>query len=144
MAQAQQGDKVLVHYTGKLEDGTVFDTSDNRDPLQFSIGSGNVIPGFEAAVIGMSPGDSKTTTIPSAQAYGPYREDMVVQIDRQQVPSEIPLEIGQRLQIQQQGGQAIPVTITAMSDAAVTLDANHPLAGENLTFDIKLVDLEKA
>ncbi|MGF1497229.1 MAG: peptidylprolyl isomerase [Elainellaceae cyanobacterium] len=144
MAQAQQGDKVLVHYTGKLEDGTVFDTSADRDPLQFSIGGGNVIPGFEAAVVGMSPGDSKTATIPSTQAYGPYRQEMVVQIDRQQVPSDIPLEIGQRLQIQQQGGQAIPVTVTEMSDAAVTLDANHPLAGEDLTFDIQLVDLEKA
>jgi peptidylprolyl isomerase len=142
MGQAKHGDTVKVHYTGKLEDGTVFDSSADRDPLEFTIGAGNIIPGFEKAVVGMNPGDSKTEVIPTEQAYGPYMEEMVVTIDRQQMPAEIAPEVGQQLQIQQPDGQVLPVIITDVSDGTVTLDANHPLAGENLTFDIRLVEIE--
>ncbi|ASC71939.1 putative FKBP-type 16 kDa peptidyl-prolyl cis-trans isomerase [Halomicronema hongdechloris C2206] len=142
MAQAQKGDTVLIHYTGKLTDGTVFDSSVERGPLQFDIGAGNVIPGFETAVIGMSPGDSKTETIGSDQAYGPHRDEMVVVVDRQQIPDEIPLNIGQQLQLQgPEGRPPLPVLVTEVSDGKVTLDANHPLAGEDLVFDIELVDI---
>jgi peptidylprolyl isomerase len=138
---AKHGDTVKVHYTGKLEDGTVFDSSTDRDPLEFTIGEGLVIPGFERAVIGMNPGDSRTELIPNEQAYGPHLEEMVVVIDRQQMPAEIAPSIGQQLEVQQPSGQVIPVVITELSDEAVTLDANHPLAGEDLTFDIQLVEI---
>lgn len=141
MSQAKQGDTVTVHYTGKLEDGTVFDSSQGQDPLQFAIGSGMLIPGFEQAVIGMSPGDSKTAVIPADQAYGSYHPEMVLVVDRQQVPPDMPVSVGAQLQIQQQGGQVIPVIVTDVSDASVTLDANHPLAGEDLTFEIQLVNI---
>lgn len=139
MTQAKPGDTVQVHYTGKLEDGTVFDSSAERDPLQFTIGGQEIIPGFEQAVIGMSPGESKTEKIPVEQAYGPHREEMVLEIDRQQIPPELEPEVGQQLQIQQAPGQVVPVIVTDISDSTVTLDANHPLAGENLVFDIQLV-----
>ena len=139
MAQAQRGDMVTVHYTGKLEDGTVFDSSVGREPLQFAIGDGKIIPGFEQAVIGMAPGESKTETIPSDRAYGPHHEEMVLVVDRQQIPETIPVQVGQQLQIRQPTGQTIPVLVTDITDSQVTLDANHPLAGENLTFEIQLV-----
>jgi len=142
MTQAKQGDNVLIHYTGKLEDGTVFDSSRDRDPLQFSIGGGQVIPGFEAAVVGMAPGESKTETIDAEQAYGPHRSEMVMVVERNQIPDDIPLDIGQQLQLGGPQGQLVPVLVTEMSEENVTLDANHPLAGENLTFDIELVDIQ--
>lgn len=142
MTQAKSGDTVTVHYTGKLDDGTVFDSSEGREPLQFSIGGGNLIPGFEEAVVGMTPGESKTATIPSDQAYGPYYQEKVLVVDRQQMPSNIPVDVGLRLQIRQPEGPAIPVVVTDVNDAQVTLDANHPLAGEDLTFEIHLVDIQ--
>jgi peptidylprolyl isomerase len=141
MAQAKMGDTVKVHYTGKLDDGTVFDSSADREPLQFTIGSGNIIPGFEQAVVGMSLGDSKTEKIPIDQAYGPYVDEMVVTIERRQMPADLEPEVGQQLQIQQPNGQIIPVVVTDVSDSQVTLDANHPLAGEDLIFDINLVEI---
>jgi peptidylprolyl isomerase len=141
MVQAKQGDTVKVHYTGKLEDGTVFDSSVNREPLEFSIGTGSLIPGFEKAVIGMAPGESKTERIEAEQAYGQHREDMVLVVDRQQMPEDMQVGVGQQLQIRQQTGQTIPVIVTDVSDAQITLDANHPLAGENLTFDIQLLEI---
>jgi peptidylprolyl isomerase len=141
MTQVKNGDTVKVHYTGKLEDGTVFDSSANREPLEFAVGSGRIIPGFESALIGMSPGESKTAKIASEQAYGPRKPEQVVVVDRQQIPADIPVSVGQQLQISQPNGQAIPVMVTDISDAKVTLDANHPLAGEDLTFDIELVDI---
>lgn len=141
MAQAQQGDKVKVHYTGKLAvDGTVFDSSHDREPLEFSIGEGEIIPGFEEAVVGMAPGDSKTEEIPSDKAYGPHRQEMVAEVDRQQIPEDISVEVGQQLQVQHPSGQVIPVTVTAVEDSKVTLDGNHPLAGKDLVFEIELVD----
>jgi peptidylprolyl isomerase len=139
MNQAKSGDTVTVHYTGSLEDGTVFDSSEGGEPLEFAIGSGNVIPGFEQAVIGMSPGDSKTATIPSDDAYGPYFEERVLVVERQQIPTDMPMDIGSQLQIQQESGMVIPVIVTDITEGEVTLDANHPLAGEDLTFEIRLV-----
>lgn len=139
MVQAKSGDTVKIHYTGKLEDGTVFDSSTNREPLEFTISGGQVIPGFEQAVIGMSPGESKTTKIPMAKAYGPYREEMVLEVGRDKMPSDLQPEIGQQLQIQQPNGQRIGVIVTKVTESDVRLDANHPLAGQDLTFDIELV-----
>ncbi len=141
MAQAKVGDTVKVHYTGKLDDGTIFDSSINNEPLQFTIGEGSIIPGFEQAVIGMLPGDAKTELIPVDMAYGPYMEEMTVTVEREQMPTDVEPEVGQQLQIQQPTGQVIPVIITEISDATITLDANHPLAGEELTFDIQLVEI---
>ncbi|BDA73543.1 peptidyl-prolyl cis-trans isomerase, FKBP-type, putative [Rivularia sp. IAM M-261] len=141
MGQAKVGDTVTVHYTGKLTDGTVFDSSSGGDPLEFTIGTGQLIPGFEDAVVGMNAGDSKTTHIPVDQAYGTYRDDMVIEVDREQMPPELEPEIGQQLQLQQPTGQVIPVVITEISDSTITLDANHPLAGEDLVFDIQLVGI---
>ncbi|NEO32036.1 MAG: peptidylprolyl isomerase [Symploca sp. SIO3C6] len=141
MAQAKLGDSVKVHYTGKLENGMVFDSSNDESPLHFSLGEGSVIPGFEEAVVGMSPGDSKTTNIPSAQAYGPHRSELVMVVERQRIPEDLSVSVGQQLQIAKQDGQAIPVIVTEVSESEVTLDANHPLAGQNLIFDIKLVEI---
>ena len=141
MAQAKEGDTVKVQYTGKLEDGTVFDTSGDREPLEFTIGGGQVIPGFEQAVVGMEPGETKTTTIPPEEAYGPHRDDMMLTVDRDVFPEEINPEPGQQIQVQQPHGEAAIVVISAVSESTVTLDANHPLAGQPLTFDIRLVDL---
>ncbi len=141
MTQAKAGDNVKVHYTGKLDDGTVFDSSAEREPLEFSLGSGNVIPGFEEAIVGMAPGESKTATIPPEQAYGPRRDELAIAVEKEQIPTDLAVEVGQQLQISQNNGQVIPVIVTDVSDSQVTLDANHPLAGQQLTFDIKLVEV---
>jgi len=141
VAKAQEGDEVQVHYTGKLEDGTVFDTSEDGEPLSFTIGENRVIPGFEEAVTGMEPGESKTTEVEPEQAYGEHREDMVMEMDQDQIPSEVDPEVGQQLQLRLENGQTVPVLITALGDGTVTIDANHPLAGRKLIFDIDLVDI---
>lgn len=141
MGQAKPGDTVKIHYTGRLDDGTVFDSSVEGDPLEFTINGGQVIPGFEQAVMGMSLGESKTEKIPMDQAYGPHREEMVIEVSREQMPSDIDPEVGQQLQIQQSNGQIVPVLVTDVTDETVILDANHPLAGEDLTFDIELVEI---
>ncbi len=141
MNQAKQGDTVLIHYRGKLQDGTEFDSSYDRDPLEFTIGQGQLIPGFEEAVVGMTPGESKASHIPSDQAYGERRDDMVLEVSKEQIPDEIEVEIGQQLQIQQQSGQAVPVTVTDVQEDMVTLDANHPLAGKDLMFELELVEI---
>jgi peptidylprolyl isomerase len=141
MLQAKVGDMVKIHYTGKLDNGTVFDSSAEREPIEFSIGQGMVIPGFEEAAVGMSPGDSKTVTIPADRAYGTYRPELVMIVDRERIPPDLSLSVGQQLEISQNSGQAIPVIVTDIADAEVTLDANHPLAGEDLTFDIELVEI---
>jgi peptidylprolyl isomerase len=141
MAQAQVGDTVKVHYTGKLQDGTVFDSSHDREPLEFTLGEGRVIPGFEEAVKGMSVGEQRSSEIPVEQAYGPRRDDLVLEVDRDQIPDEVELELGQQLQISQSDGQPVPVTVTDISDSSVTLDANHPLAGQDLIFELELVDI---
>lgn len=141
MAQAENGNTVTVHYTGKLENGTVFDTSNGRDPIQFTVGGAQIIPGFEQAIIGMKAGEVKTVTIPSDQAYGPHHDDLLLVVERSQIPPHLTPEVGQRLEIHQPDGQAIPVIVTEISDVNVTLDANHPLAGKDLVFDLQLVEI---
>lgn len=136
-----KGDKVKVHYTGTLNDGTVFDSSRERQPLEFEFGSGQLIPGFEKAVIELTPGDSKKVTIPHTEAYGDVRDDMIVSIEREKVPADISPEVGMQLQLQQPDGQPLPVVIKDVSESHITLDANHPLAGRDLTFDIELVSV---
>ena len=139
MAHAKAGDHVKVHYTGRLSDGTVFDSSRDREPLEFTLGIGEVIPGFEQAVLGMEPGETKTVTIPAEEAYGPRRADMIIEVSRDQVAPGLPLAIGQQLQLRLQDGRVIPVVVADLSEETVTIDANHPLAGEDLTFEIELV-----
>lgn len=141
MAEAKSGDTVKVHYTGKLEDGTIFDSSIEKEPLEFKIGTGNMIPGFEKAVLGMELGDSITTNIPYQEAYGEKRKEMVVEVPKTQVPKDITPEVGLQLSITQQDGSAIPVIISEVTEEKITLDANHPLAGKNLIFDIELVEI---
>lgn len=141
MVQAKQGNIVKVHYTGRFEDGTVFDSSINNDPLQFTIGEGQIIPGFEEAVVGMNSGESKTITILSDKAYGPYRKEMEVVVARNQFPADMKLDVGEQLQLSQSDDKPIVVTVTNLSDSTVTLDANHPLAGKDLTFDIQLLEI---
>jgi len=143
LATIKKGDKVKVHYTGTIADGTVFDTSKEREPLEFTLGEGKLIPGFEKAVEGMDVGDSNTVTIPSDEAYGEKKDDMVIDVERSQIPPDIEPEVGQQLQIQQKDGGAIPVVITDVTEQTVKLDANHPLAGEDLTFEIEVVDVVK-
>ncbi len=144
MAEAKQGDTVLVHYTGKLADGEVFDSSKGREPLEFQLGAGMVVPGFEAAVTGMKQGETVTETIAADKAYGPRRDELVGKVDRGQVPDSIELEIGRRLQIQTPDGRTAAVTVTEITDEVVHLDANHPLAGKELTFEIELVEIKAA
>ena len=141
MAPAKTGDTVKVHYTGRLDDGTTFDTSADREPLEFTIGQGQLIPDFEQAVIGMNPNESKTIQIPSDNAYGPYREDIVMKIERNQLPPEIEPKVDQKLQMRHPNGQATVVTVIEVSESQVTLDGNHPLAGKDLTFDIQLTEI---
>lgn len=142
MVQAKMGDIVKVHYTGKLEDGTVFDTSIERGPLQFTIGEGQVIPGFEQSVVGMNQGESKTAKVPAHEAYGPHREDLVLTTDRNQFPIDSKPEAGQRVQIRQEEGQIIVATVVDVSESSVTVDANHHLAGKDLIFDIQLIEIQ--
>ena len=139
MTKAKQGDTVQVHYTGSLGDGTVFDSSAKRSPLEFTVGQGQVIPGFEQAVDGMAVGDQKTVVIPAAQAYGVRDEGLVVRMDRSRLPKDLELELEDRLQVRRPDGQIMNVTVTAITPSAVTLDGNHFLAGQDLTFEIELV-----
>ncbi len=140
MSQAKNGDTVKVHYKGTLQDGTVFDSSEGRDPLEFDLGSGQLIAGFEAAVDGMSAGETCEVDIGFAEAYGPHREDMVMNVPRSQLPADMEPEVGMRLQAGQDEQQFV-VTITGVAGDEVTLDANHPLAGQDLKFEITLVEI---
>ena len=140
MAEAKSGDTVRVHYTGTLGDGQVFDSSQGREPLEFTLGAGQVIPGFDEAVTGMQPGEEKSVTIPVDEAYGQRRPEMMGTVPRQQFPPEIQPAVGQQLQMSQ-GGQNFVVTVTEVTDSEVTLDANHPLAGQDLTFQLELVEI---
>lgn len=132
---------VKVHYTGQLKDGSVFDSSIQKEPLEFTMGKGQLIPGFEKAIEGLSVGDTTTTNIPAAEAYGEPNPDMIVEVEKAQLPEDMEPEIGLQLQLNQPNGQAIPVQITAVNDDKVTLDANHPLAGQDLTFQIEVVEI---
>jgi len=142
MSQAQNGNKVQVHYKGSLEDGTVFDESHPEKPLEFQVGSGQVIAGFDKAVEGMNTGESKTVKIASSDAYGDRRDDLVLSVARDRIPPDIDVSVGQRLQMERNDGHKVPVTVTEVTDENVTLDANHPLAGKDLTFEIKLVKVD--
>lgn len=141
MSVATKGNKVKVHYTGKLKDGTVFDSSENREPLEFTLGDGNMIKGFDTAVQGMELGDNKSVVIPSNEAYGEKRDDMMVDIPIDQVPADIKPEVGMDLSIQNQDGQPMPVKVVEVDSEKITLDANHPLAGQDLVFEIQLVEI---
>ncbi len=141
MAAAKNGDTVKVHYTGKLADGVVFDSSDGKKPLEFELGAQQVIPGFENGVIGMAPGEEKQIEIPVAQAYGQRKDDLVWTVDREALPAELEPEVGMQLQSVQEDGRRIEMTITELSDEKVTLDANHPLSGQDLMFEVKLMEI---
>ena len=139
--QAKYGDTVKVHYSCKLRDGTVFATTNNRDPVQVTIGQRKVVPGFENALVGMVPGESITAEVPANNAYGPHRKEMTQQIPRDQFPKHLEPEVGQLLQDRQKDGRIINITVTDVSESSVMLDANHPLAGKDLVYDIRLVDV---
>ena len=149
MAKAKKGDRVKVHYTGRLDDGSVFDSSECSDddcgcetgPLEFTIGEGQLIPQFEEAVVDMDIDESKTVNIKAEDAYGPHVEELVAVLERSEIPESIKPELGQQLEVTLQNGQVMPVMVVEVSDTSVTLDANHPLAGQDLTFNIRLVEI---
>jgi len=146
MVQAQHGDTVAVNYTGALNDGTVFETSDGSEPLRFRIGGNELIPPvplrtIEQTVIGMEVGESRTVRVPAHEAYGPRREEMVVVVDRQRFPEDFAPQLGMKLDVHQADGKVYPVIVTDITDSGVTLDANHPLAGKDLVFDIVLIEI---
>ncbi|MDF0598078.1 FKBP-type peptidyl-prolyl cis-trans isomerase [Psychromarinibacter halotolerans] len=141
MTQVKTGDTVRLHYTGTLDDGTQFDSSAGRDPLEFTVGSGQIIPGLDREMTGMEVGEKKTVKIAPEDAYGSHDPGRVQAVPRDQIPDHIPTEPGTQLQMQTPQGQAIPVTVTDVNDSEITLDANHPLAGKTLTFDVELVSV---
>ena len=141
MSQAKQGDSVKIHYTGTLNDGTVFDSSADREPLEFKLGSGQVIPGFDEAVTGMSVGEKKNVTIPVDKAYGPRNDQLIMDIPRSQVPADINPEVDQQLQMGGPNGEVVIVKVVEVTDEIIKLDANPPLAGQDLIFDLELVEI---
>ncbi|WP_336056898.1 FKBP-type peptidyl-prolyl cis-trans isomerase [Nitratireductor sp. CH_MIT9313-5] len=144
MGQAKSGDTVRVHYTGRLEDGTQFDSSEGRDPLQFQVGGGQIIPGLEKQIEGMNEGEKATVTVPADEAYGPRDERQVQTVPRSAFPADLDLKMGASLQATTPEGRQIPLTVVGMSDDDVTVDANHPLAGHDLIFDVELVEIVAA
>ena len=144
MTTVSKGDTVFVHFTGKLEDGSVFLNSTEQEPLRLVIGEGQFLPGIEDALIGMAPGDKKTATLPPEQGFGPHREDQVVTVDRARMPSEVDLKVGLQLSLKGENEEELRVVVTDLGLEKVTLDANHPLAGRSLLFDIELVEIVPA
>ncbi|WP_432450497.1 FKBP-type peptidyl-prolyl cis-trans isomerase [Aliiroseovarius marinus] len=142
MSEVTKGAKVRIHYTGTLEDGSVFDSSEGRDPLEFEVGSGMIIPGLDKALPGMAVGEKKKVTIAPEEAYGPRHDEAVLEVPRTDIPAEIPLEVGIQLQMSGPQGQPVPVTVTTVTDETVTLDANHALAGKTLIFDFEVVGID--
>jgi peptidylprolyl isomerase len=142
MQQVKQGDTVKVHYHGKLTDGTIFDSSEGRQPLEFEVGGGRVIKGFDEGVKGMTVGEKKTVSIAADDAYGARQDDMVIPFERKNFPPDIEPEVGMTLNMHSEDGNALPVVITEITPDTIMLDANHPLAGEDLIFDIELVDIK--
>ncbi len=141
MREVKTGDKIKIHYHGRLTDDTTFDSSEGREPLEFEVGSGQVIPGFDNGVLGMTPGQKKTIQIPVDEAYGPVQEDMFMEFPIDRFPADMKPEVGMSLNMSNGSGQAIPVVIAEVQDEVVILDANHPLAGEDLIFDLELVEI---
>jgi FKBP-type peptidyl-prolyl cis-trans isomerase 2 len=142
MQQVKAGDTVRVHYHGKLTDGTTFDSSSGREPLEFEVGSGSVIKGFDDGVLGMVVGDKKTLEIPFGDAYGPKDDNMIIEFPKANFPPDMIPEVGMQLNMTAGSGQVIPVTIVEVGDETVVLDANSPLAGEDLIFDVELVNIK--
>lgn len=141
MTEVKTGDTVRIHYTGTLADGSVFDSSRDREPLEFTVGAGHIIPGLDAALPGMTVGEEKTVMVPSDQAYGPRDPEGLRPVPRNQIPPQIPLEPGTALQLQLPDGRNLPVTVAEVTEESVVLDANHPLAGKDLTFDIEMMEI---
>jgi len=141
MAQVKNGDKIKVHYHGKLTSGETFDSSAGREPLEFEVGSGMVIPGFDDGVTGMSVGEKKTINIPFAEAYGPRNPEMIIEMPKDRFPADMEIELGMPLGMSDQQGQQFQVTIVEIKEDVVMLDANHPLAGQDLIFDLELVEI---
>jgi peptidylprolyl isomerase len=144
MTKAKNGDTVRINYSGRLTDGTEFDSSEGREPLQFTLGEGQVIPGLEAHVEGMEPGTRSTVTIPPEAAYGPRRPEAIQTVDRANVPASLDLKVGAQLQARTADGNVMPITVVDIDDESVKVDTNHPLAGQELVFDVELVDIVKA
>lgn len=141
MSEAKSGDTVRIHYTGKLEDGTQFDSSSGRDPLEFALGGGQVIPGFDNAIEGMAVGEKKSVTIQPEEAYGPRHDQLIQDVPRSQLPDDLTPAVGMQLQTQGENGQVVRLAVTAVDDESITVDGNHPLAGKALNFDIELVEI---
>ena len=141
MSVAKNGDKVKVHYTGTLDDGTEFDSSNGKEPLEFTLGSGQVIPGFDKGIEGMEVSGKKSINIPVEEAYGPRRDELVVSVPRNEMPADLDPQVGMPLQVQSQDGQVLHVMIADVKDDSVTLDGNHPLAGQNLNFELELIEI---
>ena len=141
MAEIKQGDMVRIHYKGTLSDGSVFDSSEGRDPLEFTYGEGQVIPGLELGMEGMSVGDKRVVEVPSDQAYGPILPDARRAVPREDIPEEVPLELGTQVHAHNEEGQVMTLSIFEVTETHVVLDANHPLAGKDLTFDVELISI---
>jgi peptidylprolyl isomerase len=141
MAQVKKGDKVKVHYHGKLTSGETFDSSEGRSPLEFEVGSEMVIKGFDTGVTGMTVGEKKTINIPYNEAYGARNPEMVIEIPKERFPQDLEIEIGMPLMMSDQQGQQFQVTVVEIKETAVTLDANHPLARQDLVFHLELVEI---
>jgi peptidylprolyl isomerase len=144
MTQVKTGDTVSIHYTGTLADGQTFDSSEGREPLEFAVGAGQIIPGLDQAIAGMSVGEKKVVEVPADQAYGQADPNARQAVPRAEIPADIPLEPGTQLQMQAPNGQVVPVMVAEVTETEVTLDANHPLAGKDLTFAIELVEIKAA
>ena len=143
MSQAIKGDTIKVHYTGRLADGSIFDSSKDREPLEVTLGAGSVIAGFDKGLTGMALGETKTINIPAEDAYGQIRQDMIAEVDKKDIPSEIKPEVGQELELTQEDNNIINVTISKIEDDKITIDANHPLAGKELIFDLEMVEIKE-
>ena len=141
MQQVKDGDKIKVHYHGKLRNGETFDSSQGRDPLEFTVGTGQVIKGFDQGVMGMQVGDKKTVEIPVGEAYGEKQQEMMIEFPKSQFPEGMNPEIGMQLMMNNGAGQSFPVTVAEVKEESVILDANHPLAGQDLIFDLELVSI---
>jgi len=137
----KKGDKVKIHYTGRIKDGNVFDSSLKREPIEFEIGSGRVIAGVDKGVVGMKPGEKKEVAVPPQEGYGEYEQKLLIDVPMDKIPKDIKPEVGMRLQMVNNMGQPLPVQVTEVNDDSVKLDANHPLAGKDLVFNIELVEI---